>query len=166
MFELTQYKQTLKKALRPRTLTFLRRDDKVLLGLKKTGFGKGYLLGIGGKAEENESIEEAAKREVKEEIGVCIITLEKIGILDFYFPYVTDQSWNQQVHAFISRKWEGEPQESTEIKPEWISIHDIPYEKMWDDARYWLPYVLKNEQFHGEFFFDESNVKVIQHSFL
>ena len=58
------------KPLRPRTVVFLLRGTEVLLGLKKKGFGENYLVGIGGKVEDGETIEEAAKREVAEEVHV------------------------------------------------------------------------------------------------
>lgn len=144
------------KLLRPRTLTFLLRNTDVLLGLKKKGFGKNYLLGIGGKVENGETIEEAAKREVAEEIYVLLPELQKVGVLNFYFPHIEDESWNQQVHVFTATKWEREPQESEEIKPAWFKKEDIPYENMWDDAQYWLPQLLTGQSIEGEFVFNQA----------
>ena len=143
------------KLLRSTTLTFLLRDTDILLGLKKKGFGKNYLLGIGGKVENGETIEVAAKREVAEEIYVLLPELYKVGILNFYFPHVEDGSWDQQVHVFTATRWEGEPQESEEIKPTWFKKDDIPYENMWDDAQYWLPYLLDGQIIEGEFVFNQ-----------
>jgi len=73
--------------LRPRTVTFLLRGSEVLLGWKKQRFGRDYLLGIGGKVENGESIEEAAKREVAEEIAVLLPDLQKVGVFNFIFPH-------------------------------------------------------------------------------
>jgi 8-oxo-dGTP diphosphatase len=143
------------KSLRPRTLTFLMRDTQILLGLKKKGFGKNYLLGIGGKVEKAETIEDAAKREVAEEINVILTEFHKVGVLNFYFPHIEDESWDQQVHIFTTTKWVGEPQESEEIKPEWVNKKDIPYAKMWDDAQYWLPQILTGQSIEGEFVFNK-----------
>ena len=142
--------------LRPRTLTFLLREADILLGLKKRGFGKNYLLGIGGKVEDGETIEEAAKREVAEEIYVLLPEIHKVGILNFYFSHVEDGSWDQQVHVFTANKWEGEPQESEEIRPSWFKKDGIPYGNMWDDARYWLPRLLAGQHIEGEFVFDKA----------
>src|SRR5689334_1601018 len=143
------------KQLRPRTVTFLLRETEVLLGLKKKGFGKHYLLGIGGKVENGETIEEAAKREVAEEIHVLLPELRKMGVLNFYFPHIADESWDQQIHVFTARRWEGEPQESEEIRPYWFELENIPYEKMWDDARYWLPHILAGQNIQGEFVYNQ-----------
>jgi len=150
---ISAYRKIKKKPLRPRTITFLLKDNKIVLGLKKRGFGKGYLLGIGGKVETGETIEDGARRELAEEINVTSLRLRKVGVLNFYFPHVEDESWNQEVHVFIANTWEKEPQESEEIKPEWFSIENIPYDKMWDDAHYWLPQVLQGQTIEGEFVF-------------
>jgi 8-oxo-dGTP pyrophosphatase MutT (NUDIX family) len=143
------------KLLHPRTLTFLLKGTEILLGLKMQGFGKDYLLGIGGKVENGETIEEAAKREVAEEISVLLPELRKVGVLNFFFPHIADGSWDLQIHVYTATKWEGEPQESEEIKPSWFPREEIPYERMWDDARYWLPHILSGECLEGEFVYNQ-----------
>src|SRR6266571_4319939 len=130
----SEYKKLMKKPLRPRTITFLIQDNRILLGLKKKVFGKDYLLGIGGKVKKGETIEDGVIREMAEEVNVKPLSLEKVGVLNFYFPHIENESWNQQVHVFTTELWEGEPQESEEIKPEWFKKENVPYERMWDDA--------------------------------
>ena len=44
------------------TLLFVRKDDEILLGMKKRGFGTGKWNGFGGKIEAGETIEQAAVR--------------------------------------------------------------------------------------------------------
>ena len=44
------------------TLLFVVESDRVLLGMKKRGFGAGRWNGFGGKVDLDETIEEAAKR--------------------------------------------------------------------------------------------------------
>ena len=44
------------------TLAFVRRQEEILLGYKKRGFGAGNWNGFGGKVETGETIEDAAKR--------------------------------------------------------------------------------------------------------
>lgn len=44
------------------TLVFVRNRDKILLGLKKRGFGSGKWNGFGGKVMPGERITEAAVR--------------------------------------------------------------------------------------------------------
>ena len=81
------------------TLCILVKEDKVLLAMKKRGFGKGRWNGAGGKQKGKETIEEAATRETKEEIGVDVGSLQKVATLDFYFS--ENSEWNQRVTVFI-----------------------------------------------------------------
>ncbi len=157
-----EYKKSLKAPLRDRTLMFLKRNDEVVIGFKKRGFGKDNYLGIGGKVEQGESKEEAVAREVREEIGVEVQKLEYHGYLDFYFPEVIDESWNQRVHVFASSEWTGEPTETEEIKPFFFKFDRIPYDKMWDDNKVWLPKVLSGEYVAMEFLFDK-DLKVMEY---
>lgn len=150
-----EYKLTLRKPLRPRAICFLMRGDEILLGRKKEGFGKGNWVGVGGKVEEGETIEQGVVRELQEEIGVKATNLEKIAVLNFYFPYVDDESWNQRVHAFISNSWEGEPKETEEISPQWFNKNEIPLNGMWDDARHWLHDALDGKRLSAEFIIND-----------
>jgi 8-oxo-dGTP pyrophosphatase MutT (NUDIX family) len=156
-----QYKSSLQKPLRPRTLSHLVKDGKLLLGHKKTGFGKGYLVGIGGKVEKGETLEGSAAREIEEEINVKVSKFVPMGYLNFYFPHMKDESWNQKVHIYIVHDWIGEPQETEEIRPEWYDLDRLPLDKMWDDDRYWLQDMLDGNKIQREFLFD-SNLRVVE----
>lgn len=137
------------------TLCFLITESEILLAMKKRGFGAGKYNGVGGKIEEGETIEEAAIREMKEEIGVNSQTqhLESVGNLKFYFKNKPED--NQHMHIFFVKNWEGEPQESEEMKPQWYKHKEIPFDKMWQDDYYWLPNVLAGKRIEGEFHFNE-----------
>lgn len=139
------------------TLTVIIKDQQILLGLKKRGFGVGRLNGFGGKVDKEESIEEAAIREVFEETSLQLKSIEKIGLLNFSWQNKPDIL---EVHLFHSDNFKGEPQESEEMKPAWYSIKQIPYKKMWDDDKYWLPLFLSGQKFNAHFKFDKHD-KVI-----
>ena len=83
------------------TLCLIQQGDKILLGLAKRGKGEGKWNGFGGKVEEGEDIEEAAKREVLEECGISVAETEKVGVLDFTLPG-EEQIW--QGHIFYRQK--------------------------------------------------------------
>lgn len=136
----------------------------MLLGYKKNGFGKGNYVGIGGKVENNETTQEGAIRELKEEINVDVTLddLQEVAILKFYFPHVKDESWNQDVYAYIVYQWSGDPIETDEIKPQWFSFHDLPLTKMWDDAKYWIPIILNGEKVYEEYLFGK-DLQVREH---
>ena len=141
------------------TLTIIYQHPKVLLGMKKRGFGSGRWNGFGGKVEKDEKIEEAAKREIFEEAGIKVKELEKVGIIDFEFK---GNSEILEVHIFKGQDYSGEPVESEEMKPQWFLIDAIPFQDMWSDDKYWLPLFLAGKKFKGYFLFDESDT-VIKH---
>lgn len=138
------------------TLCFLHTETDILLAFKKVRFGAGKMNGVGGKVQEDETIEGALVREISEEIGVSVNeeALEKVAILHFTFE--TKPEWNQECHVFFTSEWEGEPTESEEMRPEWYSKSDIPYDKMWEDDIHWLPKVLAGERVRAHFTFDGS----------
>jgi len=147
--------------LRDATLLFLikRSSGKVTdicLAMKKRGFGQGRWNGSGGKvhAEENETVEDAAKREAKEEINIEADELIKMAELAFYFPH--NPLWNQLVHVYFVEKWQGEPAESEEMRPAWFSINKLPYQEMWADDIFWLSEVLEGKLLKAIFTFNEN----------
>ena|SRR3989338_8087204 len=137
------------------TLCIIREENKILLGLKKRGFGEGKYNGFGGKVMNGESIIDAAIRELQEESGLIGIRLENVGELSFHFPHKSD--WNQIVHLFVVHEYSGRLEESEEMKPFWFSVDLIPFEKMWDDDQYWLPAILEGKKIRGRFTFKEDN---------
>jgi 8-oxo-dGTP diphosphatase len=141
---------------REATLCFLVREGalrQVLLGLKKVGFGQGKYGGVGGKVELGETPIHAAARELHEETGIVVAErdLHPAACLAFRFPHRPE--WTQLVHVFTSTSWTGEAHESREIVPAWFAVDEIPFERMWDDCRYWLPRVLAGERVRATFVF-------------
>ncbi len=137
------------------TLCIIHRHPKILLGLKKRGFGMGKWNGFGGKVFSSETIENAAKRELQEEAGIEAEHLKKVGILEFEFKGDFEVL---EVHIFKSESFLGKPIESEEMKPRWFHINEIPFDKMWPDDKYWLPLLLKGKKFRGKFLFDKSDI--------
>lgn len=140
------------------TLVIIKKDDKVLLGMKKRGFGAGYFNGFGGKVESSETIEEAAVRELQEECGVFPHSMEKRGILTFHFDD-NPQPW--EVHVYHVDDFAGEPSETEEMAPRWFALPDIPYDKMWQDDPIWYPVFLLGGYFKGEFYFHNTDRKSV-----
>lgn len=137
-------------------------DKEVLLAMKKKGFGKGKWNGIGGKIEIGDNnIFDAAVRETEEEIRVQIKGIERVAFLSFRFPYISEEErkeWNQDVHVFLAKSWEGEPAETEEMAPKWFKLKDIPFDKMWDDDKFWLPRILEGKKLKAKFIFKEGEI--------
>ncbi len=119
---------------------------EVLLGLKKSGFGAGKWVGLGGHIEEGEKPEAAAVREVWEESGLLVPadSLQHMASIEFRFP--VRPSWDQTADVFVTWVYQGEAAESDEVAPRWFGEHELPLSLMWDDAKYWLPLVLGGER--------------------
>ncbi len=133
------------------TLCLLCQPPKVLLGMKKRGFGAGRWNGFGGKLEAGETLEEAARREFMEEAGVTVKNLSKRGVLEFFFE---GNSEMLEVHVFKAMEYSGTPVETEEMKPQWFEIDAVPFDEMWQDDRYWFPVFFEDREFTGRFFFD------------
>ncbi|MBI5871556.1 8-oxo-dGTP diphosphatase [archaeon] len=145
--------------MKDRTLCILIRQNKILLGMKKRGFGEGNLNGFGGKLNKGESIKQAALRELYEEIGIKAKkeNLKKVAEIEFVFPFAVQKEWNQLVHVFLVNEWNGRPKESEEMGVGWFDITSIPYERMWDDDKHWLPLILSGKTIKARFSFDKEN---------
>lgn len=143
------------------SLLFLRKDDQVLLAMKKRGFGEGRWNGVGGKVEEGETIEQAMIRESHEEIGITPVDYEKVADIRFD-EFFKGEPTLMHVHIFTATKWEGEPVESEEMAPKWFNESEVPYDAMWADDPYWLPQVLEGKKISADFKLDESDA-IISH---
>lgn len=146
-------------------LCYLFNKNKILLGLKKRGFGKGKWNGYGGKKEDGETIEEAVVREIYEEMNVKLTTnnLRKVAEIDFFFPEIEkDKGWDQTVHVFFADDWAGNPEETEEMKPQWFKIEDIPMNDMWIDDPHWLPHVLEGKKVMASFVFGKDGLHIVK----
>lgn len=136
-------------------------DGLVLLGLKKRGFGLGKLVGLGGKVELGEDPAAAAARELREEAGLLADPnrLDAVARLTFLFP--TQPDWDHHMHVFLARAWRGEPLECDEIQPQWHPIDALPFDRMWDDGRYWLPQALAGQRLAATFVYGDDLATVV-----
>ena len=146
------------------TLSFLLKDDQVLLAMKKRGFGAGKWNGVGGKLKTGEGFEDAAIREVWEEINVRVAPSDLAFAGTLEFEYRDNPDWHQRCHIFLIRNWQGEPTESEEMRPQWYPMDKLPFSEMWIDDPHWLPKVLAGnagEKIDGKFLFDETGDALI-----
>jgi len=42
------------------------------------------------------------------------------------------------------------------MRPAWFTPDGVPFNQMWDDAKYWLPQILSGCNLEGSFVYDEN----------
>jgi len=104
----------------------------------------------GGRIEPGETPVQAAVRETTEEVGVIPADLKETGQL--YFEFTNGYKLHGTV--FFAYSFSGDLVETREALPFWNPVDSLPYERMWEDDRYWLPLVLAGKYITGYFIFD------------
>ncbi len=133
-------------------LLFVVRGDEVLLIHKKRGLGAGKINGPGGRLDPGETPEQAARRELHEEVGLEAGAVSARGELRFQFV----DGYSMHVHLFCARSADvrGEPIETDEAIPMWVPTTALPFDRMWAVDRLWLPAVLEGQRAFGDFLFE------------
>jgi 8-oxo-dGTP diphosphatase len=141
----------------PRTLTFLTREGQVLLVRVPEGKGAwaGRYNGLGGHIERGEHAHASACREVAEESGLQIASLDLTGIV------LIDTATRPGIGLFIfSTELPPGPHPSgTEGELAWIDLKRLADYSLVDDLPVLLPRVLRAREtrrvFFGSYRFDE-----------
>mgnify|MGYP001585875413 CR=1 FL=1 len=97
----------------------LLKDRKFLITRTK---GKSFFISPGGKVETGESVKDALRRELSEELSieVNIADLEKFGT--FFAPAAGQDEKYLQMDVFLVRKWNGDIHPASEVEEaRWIN---------------------------------------------
>lgn len=138
------------KKTRNAVRTFLIKDNQVVCTKYKIG-NVGYIDIPGGKIEMGETPQIAAIREFKEETGIEISDLEKLGNIIVEYP---DRIYNMEI--FRANKYNGVPQEFDENESFWMPIEDLVKKQ----NRYAITYLLQSE-FQNELRSKSINIKFL-----
>ena len=146
-----------------RTICFPVTENDILLGMKLKGFGAGKYNGFGGKFDSSKgdkNMEDTAIRELREEseLDADVHNLEYVALIDFDFP--ARPSFNQRVRVYFLKNWIGTPSTTIEMAPQWFDLAHVPYTKMWDSDKLWLPSLLEGKKFHAKFICGDDNETV------
>mmetsp|Transcript_9454 Transcript_9454/g.26374 ORF Transcript_9454/g.26374 Transcript_9454/m.26374 type:complete len:197 (-) Transcript_9454:227-817(-) len=139
----------------------------VLLGRKKRGFKEGLLFGFGGKVEaQDASTAAAAVRELREESGIDIdaAALEEVGVV--WVQFQEPETKYLEIHAFradvqllgeeevateVPASRVADAVETSEMKPLWVDIGQIPWDECLPDVRAWYPLAIGGAKFSAQF---------------
>ena len=131
----------------------MRDGNRVLLIEKLSGHGAGLVNAPGGRLEGGESIGECAIREIREEVGVIVKCSRLRGILRFHD---NTNEFDMLGYAYIGRGFSGIPTKTVEADPFWCPLSEIPYDRMWEDDKFWLPRLLCGERINAELVFSNN----------
>jgi 8-oxo-dGTP diphosphatase len=132
------------------TLMFIVKDGRILLIEKKRGLGAGKINGPGGKIDPGETPLQSVIRETQEELLITPLGARKLGELWFAMSDCPDIL----CHVYRADDHVGVPTETDEAVPVWTGLDAIPYSRMWEDDRHWLPLLIDESTFQGRFIFD------------
>ena len=144
------------------TLVYLIQDQSWLFlfrNKKENDVNHGKWIGVGGKKETYETIEECAIRETKEETGYEIEELTFHGIV--YFIYADHEV--EEMNVFTSNSFQGKQKECDEGILDWIPINQIMDLDLWEGDRIFLKDMIEqpNKKFIYELHYD-INSKLIE----
>ena len=137
------------------TILFVIKDGRILLIEKKRGLGAGKINGPGGKIDPGETPLQAAIRETQEELLITPHGPRKLGELRFSMSDCADIL----CHVYRADDFSGTPTETAEAVPVWTALDAIPYHRMWEDDRHWLPLLLDEQAFLGRFVFEGDHLR-------
>ena len=127
------------------TMIYLKKDDSYLLlfrNKKKNDINKGKWIGVGGRREIGESIDQCAIRETKEETGYDIHSLKCAGEVLFI-----DDDVKMMMYVYEIEDFSGEMIECNEGDLKWIPIKDIYNYPMWEGDKAFLPKLINHEPY-------------------
>ncbi len=137
------------------TLGIITRCDRVLLGRRQGGsnIGEGKLAGPGGKLKPGETPLACVLREVEEEVGIKPDTrfIRKCAVITFYSAGEADY----EVHVYRIPRFIGEPLETKEMAPSWYYIDNLPFGRMFESDRRWLPLLIKGWEFNASVYYEK-----------
>ena len=110
---------------------------------KENDLNRDKWVGIGGKFEDKESPEECNRREVFEETGLILKSVEYRGIVTF----VSDKWETEYMHIFYSDSFSGEIKECDEGVLEWVKKEKLYSLPIWEGDKIFLELILKDSPF-------------------
>lgn len=131
------------------TLCYIEKDHKYLMlhrTKKKNDASEGKWIGVGGKVEPGESVEECLLREVFEETNLTLKAYEKRGVIHFK----SDQWEEETMHIYTATDFTGNlVGDCVEGELAWIPIDEIEKLPLWEGDRIFLKKLQEcNEKFY------------------
>ncbi|MCR4831059.1 MAG: 8-oxo-dGTP diphosphatase [Pseudobutyrivibrio sp.] len=128
------------------TLCYLIKDNKYLMlrrTKKKQDINAGKYIGVGGHIEEGESPIDCIKREVKEETGLILNSVDSRGYITFVMGEETEHAF-----LFTSEDFEGKLLEDcSEGELSWVDIDKVEELNLWEGDKVFLKELRERKEF-------------------
>ena len=132
----------MKKQLVPTVLCYLKKDSQYLLlfrNKKANDMNEGKWMGVGGHIEQGETPDQAAIREVFEETGLHVHSLNCAGEVLFI-----NDDYQEIMYVYEITDFSGEEIECNEGVLRWIPIKEIYDYPMWEGDKEFLPLLINH----------------------
>ncbi len=130
------------------TMCYLKCNHQTLLLhriKKENDINEGKWIGVGGKLESGESVEECIRREIFEETGYIARTLSLHGFVVFPGLYYGK---DEGMFVYSCEDFSGDMIECNEGVLEWINDEDISALRMWEGDYHFFDW-MKDNHFHS-----------------
>ena len=151
------------KTLPETVLAYIEKDDSFLMlyrNKKQKDINANKWIGVGGHIESNELVEDALKREIKEETGLDVIEYQKRGLIHFNYGELSEI-----MHLFVVSRVSGDLIECDEGTLKYIpkdQLLDLP---IWEGDRIFLKKLLSNDPYF-ELELNYVNDKLVSYQFI
>ena len=128
------------------SLLYIERDGKYLMlhrTKKEHDPNEGKWIGVGGKFEADESPEECAIREAREETGLTVLRPVFRGIVTF----ISDRCPTEYMHLFTAADFTGELRDCDEGELAWVEKSRVPGLPLWEGDRIFLSLLAEGAPF-------------------
>lgn len=145
------------------TLAFLKRGNELLMLNREKGSWMGRWNGVGGKIENGETGEQCVLREIQEETGIQLSTIEFKGNVYWYNP---DGTLTGGMHLFLAELPETfeyiTPYKVNEGILDWKTVDWImhPENEGIANNQYFLPTILNEEAIYNFHFIYDGNTVI------
>ena len=133
------------KKLPETVLAYIEKDDSYLMlfrNKKEKDINANKWIGVGGHIEQDETVEQALYREIKEETGLDVISYEKRGLIHFNYGDLSEI-----MHLFVIKEVKGDLIECDEGALKYIPKNEVLNIPIWQGDRIFLKKLLSNEPY-------------------
>gem|GEM_PF-750909 len=139
----------------------IKSGSSILLIRSEEGINKGKWNAPMGEIQQGETPVKAAMRSVFQQTGLYVTKAVPHGTIRLFLNGKNEYSY--RLHVFSTKLFSGDLKPNVQGEARWFAAADVPYYEMWADDKYWVNLVLEGKEFDADFFFDETNEKIVKY---